>query len=124
MKNMIKRCLLLTVFVFSVPVQAGGGHAHDKDGGHSMHGHAHGPVTAEQVKSKAKRTMLNLVKRKVIDQSWTSVVPLKAEKKTFSKGEEWVVSFNNSQIKDKSKQTLYIFFSLNGHYIAANYSGK
>ena len=121
---MIKRCLLLAVFIFSVPVQAGGGHAHDKDGGHSMHGHAHGPVTAEQVISKAKQTMLNLVKRKVIDLSWASASLLKAEKKTFAKGEEWVVSFNNNQIEDKSKQVLYIFYSLNGRYIAANYSGK
>jgi len=122
MKNIIMRSLLLAVFAISAPVQAGPGHAHDKHGGHGNHGH--GPVTEEQVKAKAKRTMLNLVKRKVIDQSWTSANPSKAEKKTFAKGEEWVVSFQNTQIKDKSKQTLYIFFSLNGHYIAANYSGK
>ena len=50
--------------------------------------------------------------------------PAKAEKKTFAKGPEWVVSFNNDKIKNKTKQTLYIFYSLNGHYIAANYTGK
>ena len=65
-----------------------------------------------------------LVNKGVIDKSWKGTKPVKAEKKAFAKGPEWVVSFKNDKVKDKTKQTLYIFYSLDGHYIAANYSGK
>lgn len=124
MKNLKIISLLLVSFVFSAPIHAGSGHAHDKDGGHNNHGHIHGALTADKAKIKAIRTMQGLAKRGVIDKSWTSTTPDRAEKKIFSKGEEWVVSFKNETIKDKSKQTLYIFYSLDGHYIAANYTGK
>ena len=124
MKKLTTIYLLLAAFTFVVPAHAGSGHAHDKDGGHSNHGHSHGPVNNNKVKSKAIRMVTGLVKKGVIDKSWKGINPAKAEKKTFTKGEEWVVSFKNGQIKDKAKQTLYIFYSLDGHYIAANYSGK
>jgi len=124
MKKITTISLLLTILAFATPTHAGSGHAHDKEGGHSNHGHAHEPISAAKAKTKATRTMQSLAKRGVIDKSWTSTKPEKAEKKNFAKGEEWVVSFKNDQVKDKSKQTLYIFFSLEGHYIAANYTGK
>ncbi|MDH5426304.1 MAG: DUF6488 family protein, partial [Gammaproteobacteria bacterium] len=88
------------------------------------HSHSSALVSEEQVKTKAARTMQNLAGRGVINESWTSAKLLKAEKKSFSKGTEWVVSFNNERVEDKAKQTLYIFYSLDGHYIAANYTGK
>ena len=119
MKNLTIITLLITAMGIVSPVYAGAGHAHDKDGGHS-----HGPISAETAKARATKTMKSLAKRGVIDKSWTSVKAAKAEKKTYAKGPEWVVSFNNDKIKDKSKQTLYIFYSLNGHYIAANYTGN
>lgn len=123
MKNLLTGFLVASLFVFG-SANAGSGHSHDKDGGHSNHGHSHGEMSAEKAKMKATRTKQNLVGRGVIDQSWLSVKAAKAEKKSFSKGEEWVVSFKNDEITDKSKQVLYIFYSLNGHYIAANYTGK
>lgn len=119
MKNLTIISLLIAAIGFVTPVYAGEGHSHDKDGGHS-----HGPISAETAKARATKTMLNLAKRGVIDNSWASAKAAKAEKKTYAKGPEWVVSFNNDKVKDKSKQTLYIFYSLNGQYIAANYTGK
>ncbi len=113
--------ILIAAFGFAAPVYAGAGHSHDKDGGHS---HSSGPISEVNAKSKATRTMQNLVKRGVINKSWTSAKVIKAEKKSFSKGPEWVVSFYNDKEKDKTKQTLYIFYSLDGHYIAANFTGK
>ena len=121
MKNLTKNYLLIAAFGFTAPVYAGAGHSHDKDGGHS---HSSGPISEAKAKSKATRTMQNLAIRGVINKSWTSSKFVKAEKKSFSKGTEWVVSFKNESVKDKAKQTLYIFYSLDGHYIAANYSGK
>ena len=124
MKNLTPIALIFLAFVFATAVHASGGHAHDEDGGHSNHGHSDGPISAEKAKTRATSTMQSLVKKGVISKSWHSVKAAKAEKKTFAKAEEWVVSFKNDKIKDKSKKTLYIFYSLNGHYIAANYSGK
>jgi len=121
MKNLIKIYVLIAAFGFVAPVYAGAGHSHDKDGGHT---HSSGPISEEKAKSKATRTMQNLANRGVINKSWISAKVLKAEKKSFSKGSEWVISFNNKKVKDKTKQTLYIFYSLDGHYIAANYTGK
>jgi len=121
MKNLTKIYLLMAAIGFISPVFAGAGHSHDKEGGHH---HSSGPITEAKAKSKAMRTVKNLVSRGVINKSWTSSKPVKAEKKTFSKGLEWVISFNNKSVKDKEKQTLYIFYSLDGHYIAANYTGK
>ena len=123
MKTLSTSILVSTLFVFS-PAYAGSGHAHDEDGGHSNHGHSHGELSAEKAKVKATQTMQSLVRRGVMDDSWNSIKPVKAEKKRFSKGDEWVVSFKNDNIKDKAKQVLYIFYSLDGHYIAANYTGK
>ena len=121
MKNLTKIYVLITAFGFAAPIYAGAGHSHDKDGGHS---HSSGPISEAKAKSKATQTMQNLANRGVINKSWTSAKVVKAEKKIFSKGTEWVISFKNESVKDKAKQTLYIFYSLDGHYIAANYTGK
>lgn len=56
--------------------------------------------------------------------SWKDTAVAKTEKKKFGKQLEWVVSFNNKSIKEADKQTLYIFLSLGGEYLAANYTGK
>lgn len=121
MKNLTKIYLLITAFGFAAPVYAGSGHSHDKDGGHS---HSSGPISEVIAKNKATHTMQNLANRGVINKSWTSAKVIKAEKKSFSNGHEWVVSFYNDKEEDKTKQTLYIFYSLDGNYIAANYTGK
>ena len=124
MKNVSIISILFAALVVAAPAQAGSGHAHDKEGGHSNHGHAHGPMSAAKAKAKATKTMKSLARRGVIDESWSAVKAMKAEKKTYAKGEEWVVSFKNNKVNDKTKQTLYFFYSLDGHYIAANYTGK
>lgn len=124
MKKLTTISVLLASLAFVLPAHAGSGHSHDKDGGHSNHGHSHGALNNDSAKAKAMRMLEGLVTKGVIDKSWEGTKPAKAEKKTFSKGPEWVVSFKNDKVKDKTKQTLYIFYSLDGHYIAANYSGQ
>lgn len=124
MKNFTAISLLFAALAFVVPAHGGSGHSHDKDGGHSNHGHSHGPINSNSVKTKATRMLTSLVKKGVIDKSWERTKPANVEKKTFAKGPEWVVSFNNDKVQDKAKQILYIFYSLDGHYIAANYTGK
>ena len=121
MNHLTKIYLLMATLGLSTPIYAGSGHSHDKDGGHS---HSSAPISEDKAKSKATRTMKNLVDRGVINKTWTSSKLVKIEKRVFSKGPEWVISFNNENVKDKKKKTLYIFYSLDGHYIAANYTGK
>lgn len=116
MKNLMSILVASTLFISS-QVLAGAGHDHG-------HGHSHGPVSVDVVVGKAVSKVKQLAEDKKIDASWKNVKSTGAEKKTFGKGLEWVVSFNNAKIDDKTKQNLYVFFSLDGHYIAANYTGK
>lgn len=104
--------LLLTPFAF-----AGSGHDHG-------HGHSHEPVTQQQAEIKAAGIVNNLVNNGVINQSWTNTQASKSEKKEFGGNLEWVVSFKNDSVDDPQKRSLYIFLSLTGNYIAANYTGK
>jgi len=124
MKKITSMFFVLASMTMTAPAFAGAGHSHDEDGGHSQAIHSHGPINADKAKSKATHTMNNLAKRGVIDESWANTAVFMAEKKNFAKGEEWVVSFKNESIKDTTKQILYVFYSIDGKYIAANYTGK
>lgn len=119
MKLLITSVLTL---MLTMNAHAGSGHSHDKNGGHSQH--AHKFIDSKQAISKATAKVKYLANKGTIDKSWLSVKQVSASKKMFNKKLEWVVMFENTKMKDKSKQKLYLFYSLDGHYIAANYSGK
>ncbi len=115
MKN-LAITLVLSSLLFASPVMAGPGNKHD---------HSHGPVSKEEVIKRAIKNMKRLAKAEKIDASWSKIKsPSSIEKKTFSKATEWLVTFTNDKTSDPSKKHLYIFFTLNGHYIAANHTGK
>jgi len=65
-----------------------------------------------------------LVEKGKLEASWQSVKVAQSKQKKFGGNLEWVISFTNENISDSSKQTLYIFLSLGGEYIAANYTGE
>jgi len=109
--------ILFCIALFSTPILAGSGHDHD-------HGHSHGSVSSDVTSDKAVEKINSLVQAEKIDSSWSGLKPVSVEQKTYSKGPEWVVTFKNSKVSDTSKQTLYLFYSLDGHYIAANYTGE
>lgn len=124
---MSKLLTIATLFFSMVvmgPVHAGSGHDHNADGSHSVSGHSHGHISSKKVSSRAKHKVVQLAEKGKIDKSWKSIKSASAEKKRFGKGQEWVVTFKNRKMQDKSKQTLYVFYSLDGHYIATNYTGK
>ena len=104
-----------------VAVWAGADHDHGHEHGHS---HSHDPVTQSQAEEVAIKSIAMLIEKGKIDGSWKTVSVAKSEKKKFGDNIEWVVSFNNDKISDNAKQTLYVFLSLTGDYIAANYTGK
>lgn len=117
MRN-ISTALLVSSLLFTSPVMAGSGHDHG-NGGHSK-----GPIFSEGVIKKATNQVKSLVERGKLDKSWVGIKAEGATQKTFSNEPEWVVTFKNDQVSDTSKQTLYMFFSLDGGYIATNFTGK
>lgn len=106
-----------TLSLFSMLAIAGGGHNHG-------HGHSHEPINQATANSKATKILNSFVKQKTIDKSWASTSVSSSEKKSFNGKQEWVISFMNEKSIDAKKRKLYIFLTLSGDYIAANYTGK
>ncbi len=111
--------LLLSALLFGAPVMAGSGHSHDADGGHSL-----APISSDEAVTKASKKVKQLSDTGKIDATWSGVTAASVEQKSYSKGPEWVITYKNNKVSDQTKQTLYLFFSLDGHYIAANYTGN
>ena len=112
----------MLISLFPIAVLAGGNHDHGHDHDHGSH--SHDPVSQSQAEANAMKNVARLVARGKIDSSWEAVKVARAEKKEFGGKQEWVVSFKNEKIDDEEKQTLYVFLSLTGEYIAANYTGQ
>ena len=90
-------------------------------------GHSHGPVTPvaeEQVLQNALSAVASIVQKDKIDASWAEITPMDAQKKQFKNALEWVVTFNNPKVADQNKKTLYVFLSLGGQYLGANFTGN
>lgn len=113
----IKAIILSSIIaLFSTAALSGGGHSHG-------HGHSHEPVTQQQAEKSASRMIAAMVRRGRIDMSWVDVPVQASEKKSFNGRPEWVVTFTNEAITDSEKRTLYIFLTLTGEFVAANYTG-
>lgn len=119
MNRILKSTIFASILALgTTSLYAEGAHSH---GGVS---HVHEKITEAKAIVIAKSMADNLAKKGTIDKSWENVDASKVEKKTFGKNEEWVVSFNNSKVEDKSKQTLYVFIDLTGEVTGANFTGK
>ena len=119
MKIIAVATLSLSLLAISPISIAGPGHEHDSHGGHH-----HGPISSERVSTKAEKRVEHLVESGKIPISWKNLSAATIGQKTYAKGPEWVITFKNPVIEDTSKQTLYLFYTLDGHYIAANYTGN
>jgi hypothetical protein len=112
MKNMLKKVLIvLTLIIGFSPLYAGSGHSH-----------APKEVSMSNIKIIAQGEIYRLIKANTIDKSWANKNISKIEK--YNKGSEWRVIFKNEQIKDTTKQTLYVFMNNAGMLSGANYTGK
>ena len=88
-------------------------------------GHSHAPatpVTENQAIKNASDAVAAIVKKGKLDASWAEVKSMEAKKKMNQYGQEWVISFINPKIAEKEKNTLYVFLSLDGQYLGANFS--
>ena len=106
MRN-ISTVLLVSSLLFVSPVMAGAGH-----------------VSSEVVIQKATGKIKSLVEGGKLNKSWAESKVLNATQKTFSNQAEWVVAVKNEKVSEVAKQTLYVFFTLDGHYIATNFTGQ
>lgn len=92
------------------------------DGGCHFHGAK--PATEATVLGCAAQRKESLVGSGKIDKAWQAIKHDKAEMVDGKKSKEWKVTFKDAAAKDKSKETLYMFFTLPGNFIAANFTGQ
>lgn len=114
--------LVIAVFVFMVACFAPAAFA--AGGGDHDHGHSHDTMTEAAAQEQAAKKVSELVAKGKLEKSWGALKPAKTYQKTFAKGPEWVVEFVNEAASDASKRTLYVFFDMSGHYLAANFTGN
>ena len=120
MKTLIKTTILAVALTCGT-VYAGGSHSHDGEHGHS---HTQTEVSKASIEKTANEQLAGLVQSGKIPKSWANTPILNMKKKKFHHNTEWVVSYKNKAIKDKMKQTLYIFISLYGEPTGANHTGQ
>ena len=113
MRN-VTSVLLVSSLLFVAPVMAATGHDHGAGG------HSHGSISSNEVIVKATQKVKSLVESAKLDKNWADIKADGAK----TQGNEWVVTFKDAKVSDVSKQTLYVFFSLDGVYIATNFTGK
>ena len=116
-----KTLILSTALLISPMAMAGGGHAHGPGGSHSHH---HAPASQQDVENRAAQKVAQLTQAGKIAPTWKGAKAQQSEKKQFGNQLEWVVRFHNANLTGSGKENLFVFYSLDGHYIAANYSGK
>lgn len=94
------------------------------DKGGSCHFHGSTPAKEETVLTCAVQRKDALVASGKIDASWKGVKHEKLEQVDGKKGKEWKVTFRNPAVAEKGKQALYVFLSMPGNILAANFSGR
>jgi len=94
------------------------------DKGGSCHFHGNKPAAESTVSGCAQQRKESLLKGGKLDPSWQAVAPNRIEMVDGKKGKEWKVSFKHPAPADKSKETLDMFFTASGNFIAANFTGQ
>lgn len=116
MENSLRTATLsFLLFASSVAIAGGDGDCH-------FHGRA--PAKEAVVVDCANGKVKALVGSGKIENSWSAVKLDKAETVDGKNTKEWKLAFKNPAAKDTSKQTLYLFYSLTGNFIAANFTGQ
>ena len=104
--------LLTAATLLATSAFAGPGHSHE------------GPITEMEAIKDATAVVTTFVEKGRLDASWREVKATEAQKKKIKFGQEWVVTFSNPSEPNTEKKTLYVFFSVNGDYLRANFSGR
>ncbi|EDZ62916.1 hypothetical protein SMGD1_1172 [Sulfurimonas gotlandica GD1] len=83
-------------------------------------GTTYNKLNKSSISKIAKEEIKRLILENKISKNWRSI-PISEIKKSNSN--DWVVTFNNLKIRNKSKQNLYVFVNLYGHIQGVNYTG-
>lgn len=102
--------------LMSAPVHA--------DKGGACHFHGNTPAKEATVLTCAAQRKDALVGSRKIDASWKAVKHETIEQVDGKQGKEWKVTFRNPAAPERDKQVLYVFLSLPGNVLAANFTGK
>ena len=91
----------------------------------SCHFHGNKPAAQATVIQCATQYKDKLVEGGKLDKSWQAVSKVdKLEQIDGKRSKEWKLSFKNPAAGEKGKETLYMFFTPVGNFIAANFSGQ
>lgn len=91
----------------------------------SCHFHGNKPAAEATVIQCATQYKDKLVEGGKLDKSWQAVSKVgKLEQVDGKRNKEWKLSFKNPAASDKTKDTLYFFYTLPGNFIAANHIGQ
>ena len=121
MKNSVFTTSLVATLAFAPAVFSPTAYA---GGGGDCHFHGNALAKESIVTGCANQQKDTLIGKGKIDASWKSAKLQKAETVEGKSKKEWKLSFNNPAEKDTSKQTLYMFYTLSGNFIAANFTGQ
>lgn len=113
--------LLMATIITAASLSATVALADERSG---CHFHGNTSATSETVASCAFQRKGMLIKNGKIDKSWQSVPQDDIQQVDGKKGKEWMVTFRDPNAKDKTKEKLYIYFTVTGNFIAANFTGK
>jgi hypothetical protein len=91
----------------------------------SCHFHGSKPAAEATVIQCATQYKNKLVEGGKLEKSWQAVSKVdKLEQIDGKRSKEWRLSFKNVAAADKTKDTLYLFYTLPGNFIAANHTGQ
>ncbi len=116
MNKLFATLLSATGLMLSLPAIAGG--AED------CHFHGTRAATEEVVATCAGKRQQALINSGKIDKSWQTIKPASFEQVDGQRGKEWKVTFKDPAATDKTKENLYMFYTAQGNFIAANFTGK
>ena len=91
----------------------------------SCHFHGSKPAAEATVIQCATQYKNKLVEGGKLEKSWQAASKVdKLEQIDGKRSKEWKLSFKNPAAADKTKDTLFLFYSLAGNFIAANHTGQ
>ena len=88
------------------------------------HFHGSKPASQETVSGCAAQGQQALIASGKIDKSWQAIKPAGFEQVDGQRGKEWKVTYKDPAAADKTKENLYMFFTAQGNFIAASFTGK
>jgi|TARA_R110002110_G_C13470277_1_gene720493 hypothetical protein len=110
----INSFLSTPIFIFSL-IFCSLSHAHEGSHEHVLDKNA--------VITKAQEMISTAIEKKKIDPSWGDAKLEEVKTITIKSTDEWFLKFTNPKI-NPPKRHLYLFFTLDGKFLAMNYTGK